>query len=121
MLRERKSGRFCREIAAGDGMHEGKVRRNGCGADVTFCRTVARTGVTAAMPEIVGRFVDEAKKGSIAHIKALTAMGGMDAALSREEAAVTREGRPRQSLAGYLLKELKRQQRERGQTPEPKG
>ena len=75
--------------------------------------------MTEAMPDIVDRFVQEAKKGSIPHVKALTALGGMDAGLGREDAGVTSEGRPRQSLAGYLLKELKRQQRERGQTQEP--
>lgn len=113
MLRERGTGRFCREVVVGEGMQEVKVRRSGQGSEVKFCRTVARTRVTQAMPEIVDRFVEEAKKGSIAHVKALTAMGGMDGALHREDVSLVSEGRPRQSLAGYLVKELTRQQRER--------
>ncbi len=118
MLRERRTGRYCREIVAGEGMNEVKLRRSGRGSEVTFCRTVARTRVTAAIPEIVDRFVEEAKKGSIAHVKALTAMSGMDAALSREDVSLTTEGRPRQSLAGYLMKELRRQQKEQREAAE---
>lgn len=113
MLRERKTGRYCRETVTGEGMHEVKVRRSGRGEEVKFCRTVARTRVTQAIPEIVDRFVEEAKKGSIAHVKALTAMAGLDGALSREDSNLTSEGKPRQSLAGYLMKELKRQQEQR--------
>lgn len=115
MLRERGTGRYCRETVAGEGMDEVKVRRSGRGSEVKFCRTVARTRVTQAIPEIVERFVQEAKKGSIAHVKALTAMGGMDAALGREDVSLTSEGRPRQSLAEHLMKELKRQQKEQQQ------
>lgn len=118
MLRERRTGRYCREILAGEGMHAVKVKRSGSGSEVKFCRTVARTRVTEAMPEIVDRFVQEAKKGSIPHVKALTAMGGMDAALSREDRILLSTGRPRQSLAVYLMKEWKRQERER-QAVEP--
>ncbi len=119
MLRERKTGRYCREIVAGEGMNEVRVRRSGRGAEEKFCRTVARTRVAAAIPEIVERFVEEAKKGSIAHVKALTAIGGMDAALSREDVTPKTEGQPRQSLAGYLMKELKRQHKEQRKTEQP--
>ena len=115
MLRERGTGKFCRETVAGEGLQVVRLRRSGRGREVKFCRTVARTRVTEAMPEIVERFVEEAKKGSIAHVKALTAIGGMDAALSREEVSLASDGRPRQSLAGYLLKELRRQGEERQQ------
>jgi hypothetical protein len=34
--------------------------------------------VAEALPEIVDRFVEEAKKGSIAHAKMLTTLGGLD-------------------------------------------
>lgn len=119
MLRERRSGKFCREIVAGEGMHEVRVKRSGRGSEVKFCRTVARTRVTEAMPDIVDRFVEKAKEGSIAHVKALTAMGGMEKALSREDVSLSSTGRPRQSLAAYLMKELKRRERER-QLVEPK-
>lgn len=109
MLRERDTGRFCRETIAGEGMNEVKVRRTGAGAEVKLCRTMARTRVTAALPEILDRFVEEAKKGSIPHTKALTAMGGLDGGVAKDEAGVAQEGRPRQSLATLLMKELKRQ------------
>ena len=113
MLRERKTGRFCREIVAGEGMHAVKVTRGERGSEVTFCRTVARTRVTEAMPEIVDRFVEKAKEGSIAHAKALTVMGGMEEALSREDESLGPKARPRQSLAKYLTREWTRQRRER--------
>ena len=108
MLRERNTGRFCREIVAGEGMHEVRVQRSGTGSEAKLCRTMARTRVTAALPEILDKFVEEAKKGSIAHVKALTAMGGLDGGSGKEDAGEERDARPRQSLAGYLMKELKR-------------
>ena len=110
MLRERNTGRFCRETVAGEGMHEVKLRRTGHGTEVKLCRTLARTRVTAALPEILDRFVEEAKKGSIPHTKALTAMSGLDGGTGgKEDPAGAQDGRPRQSLAGLLMKELKRQ------------
>lgn len=112
MLKEQRTGKFCRAAVAGEGMHVVRVKRSRRGSDVTFCRTVARTRVTAAMPDIVDRFVEKAKEGSIAHVKALTAMSGMDQALGREDVSLTSTGRPPQSLATYLMRELKRQQRE---------
>jgi hypothetical protein len=44
------------------------------------CRTFTRAKVAEALPEIVDRFVEEAKKGSIAHAKMLTTLGGLDKA-----------------------------------------
>lgn len=107
MLREQNTGRFCREIVAGEGMHQVRVRRSADGSEAKLCRTMARTRVTAALPEILDKLVEEAKKGSIAHVKALTGLSGLDGD-GREEANADAAGRPRQSLAGYLLKELKR-------------
>ncbi len=108
MLRERGSGRFCRETVAGEGFDQVRIRRTGAGSEAKFCRTMARTRVTAALPEILDKFVEEAKKGSIPHAKALTAMGGLDGN-RKPEGGAEPEGRPRQSFAGFLLKELKRQ------------
>lgn len=59
-----------------------------------------------ALPEIVDRFVREAKLGSIPHAKALAALGGFD----RAEASIqdTRAKRRRPGLAEMLMQELKR-------------
>ena len=108
MLREQNTGRFCREIIAGEGMHQVRVRRSADGSEAKLCRTMARTRVTAALPEILDKFVEEAKKGSIPHVKALTTLSGLDGDSNKEDANAGREGRPRQSLAGYLMRELKR-------------
>ena len=110
MLRERATGRFCRETVAGEGMQEVKLHRSGKGPEAKVCRTMVRTRVTAALPEILDRFVEEAKKGSVPHAKVLTAMSGLDEVLNKDDSQAPQDGRPRQSLAGLLMKELKRQQ-----------
>lgn len=62
-----------------------------------------------ALPEIVERFVREAKQGSIPHAKALAAMSGLDRVEAPAKGARVEPGRRRQqSLTEKLLLELKR-------------
>ena len=78
MDRKRVAGRFVRENLDGDG---GAQRTENSGAPrPKHCRTFTRAKVAEALPEIVERFVEEAKKGSIAHAKMLTTLGGLDKA-----------------------------------------
>lgn len=68
------------------------------------CRDFARRRMAEALPEIVERFVREAKLGSIAHAKALSALSGLD----RPDLVVTPARRHRPGLSEMLLQELKR-------------
>ena len=78
MERRRVAGRFVREGLDGDGGAEAG-RRTGLGAPKPKqCRTFTRKKLAESLPEIVEAFVDEAKKGSIAHAKMLTTLGGLD-------------------------------------------
>lgn len=62
-----------------------------------------RKRVAEALPEIVGRLVEEAKKGSIPHTKMLTVLGGFE-----KDAATGSSNKRRTSLAALLMKELKK-------------
>jgi len=77
MDRKRVAGRFVREGLDGDG---GAKQGEGSGRapKPKQCRTFTREKVAEALPEIVKTFVEEAKKGSIAHAKMLTTLGGLD-------------------------------------------
>jgi hypothetical protein len=80
MERKRVAGRFVREGLDGDG---GAKPEPGKAAAVVApgpkqCRTFTRARMAEALPEIVKTFVEEAKKGSIAHAKMLTNLGGLD-------------------------------------------
>ena len=55
-------------------------------------QAIAQRRMAEALPEIVERFVTEAKLGSIAHAKALVALGGLDG-LRRCEGEVCPERR----------------------------
>ncbi len=62
-----------------------------------------------ALPEIVDRFVREAKQGSIAHAKALAALSGLDQMEAPSgSAGVKARARRRRSLTEMLMQELKR-------------
>ncbi len=62
-----------------------------------------------ALPEIVERFVKEAKLGSIAHAKALVSLSGLDRAEAMETGRPARTGGgKRLSLTDRLIEELKR-------------
>lgn len=43
-----------------------------------YCRTFTRRRVAEALPEIVEKFVQQAKRGSVPHARALAALGGLD-------------------------------------------
>ncbi len=76
MERKRKAGRFVRE----DGVNDVTVEKKTLvGAPrPKYCRTYARKRVAEALPEIVDAFAEEAKKGSVAHMKMLANLGGLD-------------------------------------------
>jgi hypothetical protein len=74
MERMRKAGRFVRE----DGMEEKVKAKKRSAVGPRFCRTFTRKRVAEALPEIVEAFADEAKKGSVAHMKMLANLGGLD-------------------------------------------
>jgi hypothetical protein len=102
MERKRVAGRFVREGLDGDG---GAVPGRGKGAGGAprpkQCRMFTRAKVAEALPEIVDRFVEEAKNGSIAHAKMLTTLGGLD---KGETAAVKK--RRGKSAVGKLLEKI---------------
>ena len=79
MERKRVAGRFVREGLDGDGGPKQDGNKGVGGSPrPKHCRTFTRAKVAEALPEIVERFVEEAKKGSIAHAKMLTTLGGLD-------------------------------------------
>ena len=73
------------------------------------CRSFAKKRVAEALPEIVERFVREAKQGSIPHAKALVALSGLDQAEAPDDAVRERaRRRKRRSLTEMLMQELRR-------------
>jgi hypothetical protein len=79
MERKRVAGRFVREGLDGDcGAKPGENKGAGGAPRPKHCRTFTRAKVAEALPQIVERFVEEAKNGSIAHAKMLTTLGGLD-------------------------------------------
>jgi hypothetical protein len=65
------------------------------------CRTYTRAKVAEALPEIVDRLVEEAKQGSIAHVKLLASLGG----LNRAEMPMERK-RAGRSMVALLMERL---------------
>jgi hypothetical protein len=107
MERKRVAGRFVREGLDGT---EGKVA---VGAPrPKYCRTFTRARVAEALPEIVDRFTEEAKKGSIAHVKVLMKIGGLDTG------EVVPKGTKRKgpSLIGLVKQSLAEDKAERAKT-----
>ena len=79
MERKRVAGRFVREGLDGDGgARPEPVKAAAMAPGPKQCRTFTRARMAEALPEIVKTFVEEAKKGSIAHAKMLTNLGGLD-------------------------------------------
>jgi hypothetical protein len=92
MERKRVAGRFVREGLDGDGGARPVMEKAAAVASAESmaaprsvpaprpkqCRTFTRARMAEALPEIVRTFVEEAKKGSIAHAKMLTNLGGLD-------------------------------------------
>jgi hypothetical protein len=104
--RKRVAGRFVRQGldgVSGSKTAESRISAAG-GPRPGSCRTFTRAKVAEALPEIVDRFVEEAKKGSIAHAKLLTNLGGLDKGEMPE-----RKKRRGKSAVGKLLESLARQ------------
>ncbi len=99
MERMRVGGRFVRGGLDGDGVVGSKQKKGGVRPG--SCRTFTRARVAEALPEILERFVDEAKKGSVAHTKLLTSLGGLDKAEMPK--AKKRRGK---SMVALLLERL---------------
>ena len=76
MERKRRGGRFVRVDGVDDVKQETKAAvsapRPRC------CRTFTRKRVAEVLPKIVEAFAEEAKKGSVAHMKMLANLGGLD-------------------------------------------
>jgi len=107
MERKRVAGMFVREGLDGDGGVQPKEKKGLGGAPrPKHCRSFTRAKVAEALPEIVERFVEEAKKGSIAHAKMLTTLGGLDKAETPE---VKRRGK---SAVGKLIEKMMQEPRQ---------
>jgi hypothetical protein len=65
--------------------------------------------VAEALPEIVDRFVEEAKKGSIAHAKMLTTLGGLDSAHSSKGETPEVKKRRGKSAVAKLMEKMRRE------------
>jgi hypothetical protein len=110
--RKRVAGRFVRQGLDGDGGVQGAGEK-AAGADGAavkgprpkFCRTFTRARMAEALPEIVERFVEEAKKGSIAHAKMLANLGGLD----KGEVPETTKRRRGKSAVEKLLEKMTRE------------
>ena len=111
MERRRVAGRFVREGLDGDGGAEAG-RRTGLGAPKPKqCRTFTRKKVAESLPEIVEAFVDEAKKGSIAHAKMLAVLSGLDKA-DKSETQVVKKRRGKSAMA-LLMEAMSRKPEEK--------
>jgi len=105
MERKRVAGRFVRESLDGDGGAQSAGNKGAGGAPrPKHCRTFTRAKVAEALPEILKTFVEEAKKGSIAHAKMLTTLGGLDK--GETPAVKKRRGK---STVGKLLEKMMRE------------
>ena len=108
MERKRVAGRFARENLDGDGGVQPAERKHVGGPPrPKHCRTFTRAKVAEALPEIVKTFVEEAKKGSIAHAKLLTTLGGLD----KGEAPVEKKRRGK-SAVGKLIEKMMKEPKE---------
>jgi hypothetical protein len=105
MERKRVAGRFVRGELDRDGeVQPVEKKRAGGSPRPRHCRTFTRARVAEALPEIVDRFVEEAKKGSIAHAKLLTTLGGLD-----KGEAVEGKKRRGKSSVGKLIEKMLRE------------
>jgi hypothetical protein len=108
MERKRVAGRFVRQNLDGDGAAgQGEIKGVGGAPRPKHCRTFTRAKVAEALPEIVERFVEEAKKGSIAHAKMLTTLGGLD----KTELPEVKKRRGK-SAVGKLIEKMMQEPRE---------
>jgi hypothetical protein len=100
MERKRVKGRFVSEGAVAE---EEMVESRVATPKPRYCRTFARKRVAEALPAIVEKFAEEAKKGSIQHMKILTKLGGLD----QGEMPKPRKRRPK-SIMAKLLEDLRK-------------
>jgi hypothetical protein len=106
MERKRVAGRFVRQGMDGDGGVTGAEAKKAVlvAPKPQFCRTFTRARMAEALPEIVERFVEEAKNGSVPHAKVLTSLGGLD----RGELPQVKKRRGKSSVR-LLIEKLKRE------------
>lgn len=107
MARKRVNGRFASEDGAGveaETPLKSEAKRRSMRPKQ--CRDFTRRRMAEALPEIVDRFIREAKLGSIPHAKALAALSGFDKAELPTQNAGARRRRP--GLTEMLMQELKR-------------
>lgn len=105
--RRRVKGRF----ASKDGTESSGEKRGGAKKPLRpkQCREFAQRRMAEALPEIVDRFIREAKQGSIPHAKALASLSGLDQVEAPNDSARVRaQARRRRSLTEMLMQELKR-------------
>jgi hypothetical protein len=103
MERKRVGGRFVRENLDGDGgVQPAENKGAGKAPRPKHCRTFTQARVAEALPEIVKTFVEEAKKGSIAHAKMLTTLGGLD----KNDVPAEAKRRRGKSTVGKLLEKM---------------
>jgi len=108
MERKRVEGRFVRNGLDGDGGAQARTVKKDTGAPgPKQCMTFTRAKVAEALPEIVNKFVEEAKNGSIAHAKLLTSLGGLDKGEAPQ--AKKRQGK---SMARLLMERLAQEPKE---------
>jgi hypothetical protein len=113
MERKRVQGRFVKEGAVAE--EETKESRVATPRP-KYCRTFARKRLAEALPEIMAKFAEEAKKGSIQHMKILTKLGGLD----QGEMPAPRKRRPK-SIMAKLLEDLRKPAGSELQGERPKG
>jgi hypothetical protein len=97
MKQKRVAGRFARDRAGGED-EDAALKDQDRAPRPKQCRTFTRAKVAEALPEIVKTFVAEAKKGSIAHTKMLTSLGGLD----KNEIPVAKKRRGKSSVQKLL-------------------
>ena len=116
-MRERKRvrGRFVPEGLVGDGgastvgastvdASTGEMKGDLKAPKARHCRMFTRARVAEALPEILKAFVEHAKSGSIAHMKLLTALSGLD-----KGEVQARPKRRRKSAVTLLMEEMRRE------------
>ena len=94
MAKSRVNGRFVR---AGSAEAE-EAKKLPSAPRPKCCRTYTRSRVAEALPEIVEKFLREAKRGSVPHAKALASLGGLD-----KGDVVPVVKKRRKSFAGLLI------------------
>lgn len=104
-MRKRVAGRFVREDTAEGETEPAKVRAEKAPVAAPrpkYCRTYTRKRVAEALPDIVKKFLEAAKAGSVPHAKALANLSGLD----KGDVVPKVTKRRGKSVAGLLLEAL---------------